>query len=163
MDEETLIIRYRNGDIAAGASLVSLNEALVRAIFSRHYKSNTAAEDDFMQEGRLGVLEACKRYNPAKASQFGYYKSIWIRKKMSLLYKKESKFLSRKRTQSEIVRHAPQPTPTQGMRHDIAFLLDYDNVSDILPKKDHAKLVHAALQFKTTKDSGIYRQIETCR
>lgn len=162
MNEELLIEKFKNGDILAAGSLVSLNEALVKAIFSRHYGSNTSAEDDFLQEGRLGVLEACKRYDPTKSKQFGYYKSIWIRKKMNRLFQKENRFKIKKKAKENELKFAAT-RPVQGVMHDVLIMLDYNNLSDILPKKDHDKLIHAAVQYKTTKDEAIYSQLNSCR
>lgn len=160
MNEEILIAQFKAGDLKAANALVSLNEGLVKTIFLRHYNSNVGAEDDFLQEGRLGVLEACRRYDPTKAKQFGFYKSLWIRKKMGKLNKKELSFTN-KRNAFALSYNNVCPA-TQGAAHDIKFILDYANVSDILPKKDHDKLVHAALQYKVTKDNGIYRQLKNC-
>lgn len=166
-DEDNLIQRYKDGDIAAANELLSLNEALVKSIFRRHYHTHVSAEDDFLQEGRLGVLEACKRYDPEKAKQFGFYKSLWIRKKMGRLNKKELSFSYRKQisefNQRNNTANLPNIVrPLQGVKHDIDFMLDYENLSDILPKKDHDRLVHAATQYKVTKDKGTYAQLNAC-
>lgn len=91
-EEGELITRYQNGDESVLGSLVSENIALVRLLAKRHYKVNSHLSADLEQEGVIGLIQAFKRYKPEYAKQFGYYKSIWVRKMMSSYVKKHSDF-----------------------------------------------------------------------
>jgi len=91
-EEAELITQYHAGDEMALSKLVEENIALVKFIAGRHYKVNASLEEDLHQEGVIGLIEAFKRFNPKFSKQFAYYKSIWIRKKMSDFVKKNSRF-----------------------------------------------------------------------
>lgn len=53
------------------------NEALVRAIV-RQYRGYHVDHDDLMQEGRIGLLQALRRYSPSHQVKFESYASWWI-------------------------------------------------------------------------------------
>lgn len=89
--ERELIEKFNDGDQRAGEKLIEQNEPLVRSIYFRHYNVPSAFEEDIMQEGRIGLVEAFRRFKREKEETFNYYKSLWIRKKMSTFIKRNKK------------------------------------------------------------------------
>jgi RNA polymerase sigma-32 factor len=79
-EEEKLLKRYKlNGDPEAGQRLVTANLRLVVKIamtFQSHWLNNL---QDLIQEGNIGLLQALKKYDPAKGVKFSYYAAYWIK------------------------------------------------------------------------------------
>lgn len=71
-------------------SVVAEYLPLVKGIAFR-YKSSGLAMDDLIQEGMLGLLEACKRFDNQFNAQFSTYASYWIKKYILLAVSKELK------------------------------------------------------------------------
>lgn len=63
---------------------------LVKGIAFR-YKNHGLAMDDLIQEGMLGLLEACHRFDSSQNVQFSTYASYWIKKYILLAISKELK------------------------------------------------------------------------
>lgn len=90
--EKDLIIRYNKGDREAGGHIVTLNEDLINKIYSAYFRDSGCPKDDLMQEGRIGLLTAVKKFNTNYESKFNAYKKIWIKKKMFDFRKKFFKY-----------------------------------------------------------------------
>ena len=56
-------------------------EPLVKVI-ARQFSKNPDDQQDLMQEGYIGLMEAAKRYDPSTGVQFESYASWWVRKYM---------------------------------------------------------------------------------
>lgn len=56
-------------------------EKIVRTI-ARQFTNNPDDQQDLMQEGYIGLMEAAKRYDPTTGVQFDSYASWWVRKYM---------------------------------------------------------------------------------
>ena len=82
-EELSLLRKFKNGDNSVLDELLSYNAKLLSKIAANHYGVNSSIYDDLLQEGRLGLIEAFRRFDEDKIKTFGFYKSIWIRKKMS--------------------------------------------------------------------------------
>ncbi|MBQ0090630.1 MAG: sigma-70 family RNA polymerase sigma factor, partial [Prevotellaceae bacterium] len=54
-------------------------EKIVRTI-ARQFTNNPDDQQDLMQEGYIGLVEAAKRYDPNTGVQFDSYASWWVRK-----------------------------------------------------------------------------------
>lgn len=71
-------------------SIVVEYKSLVHGIAAK-YKKSGLDKDDLVQEGMLGLLEACKRYEPDRNLQFSTYATYWIKKYILLAISKEHK------------------------------------------------------------------------
>jgi RNA polymerase sigma factor (sigma-70 family) len=63
---------------------------LVKGV-AHHYKNHGLALDDLIQEGMLGLLQACQRFDSSHNVQFSTYASYWIKKYILLAVSKELK------------------------------------------------------------------------
>jgi RNA polymerase sigma-32 factor len=72
-EERALALRFRtSGDTRALDRLVTSHMRLVAKIASR-YRSNTAALDDLVSEGAIGLLRAARRFDPDRGLRFLSY------------------------------------------------------------------------------------------
>jgi RNA polymerase sigma factor (sigma-70 family) len=63
---------------------------LVQSI-AAHYKNHGLSLDDLTQEGMLGLLEACQRFDAKHNTQFSTYATFWIKKYILLAISREQK------------------------------------------------------------------------
>ena len=62
-------------------NFIQQHERLVRVIVNQYHVANVDPED-LTQEGRIGLIEAAKRYDPNTGVQFESYASWWIRREV---------------------------------------------------------------------------------
>ena len=62
---------------------IQQHDRLVRVIVNQFKVANVDPED-LMQEGRIGLIEAAKRFDPNRGIQFASYASWWIRKYINM-------------------------------------------------------------------------------
>ena len=67
--------------IEVNNEFIKKNDRLVRVIV-KQFKVVGEGKKDLMQEGRIGLIEAAKRYDPNMGVQFESYASWWVRKYM---------------------------------------------------------------------------------
>ncbi len=79
--EQRLAIASRSGLEGAQSELVQRNLRLVVRI-ARTYRSATIGLDELIGEGNLGLIEAVRRFDPARKVRFASYAVWWIRKYM---------------------------------------------------------------------------------
>ena len=60
---------------------IKQHDRLVRVIVNQFKVANVDPED-LMQEGRIGLIEAAKRFDPNRGIQFASYASWWIRREI---------------------------------------------------------------------------------
>lgn len=79
-DEEIdLIHRWQqNGDEAALARLITAHGPLVRKL-AKTFRGGTASPEDLLQEGMIGLIEAAKRFDPARGHRFATFAQFWVR------------------------------------------------------------------------------------
>lgn len=85
MTNEQLCIMAQAGDTAARDMLLVNSQDFIRQIakgISSQYQDGRVSEDDLIQEGCLGLLEAIPRYRPDKGTAFHTYAGYWVRKFM---------------------------------------------------------------------------------
>ena len=73
------------GDTAARDMLLENSQDFIRKIaksISSQYQDGRVSEDDLVQEGCFGLLEAIPRYKPGKGTAFHTYAGYWVRKFM---------------------------------------------------------------------------------
>lgn len=82
---EQLCALAQTGDTAARDMLLVNIQDFIRKIakgISSQYQDNRVSEDDLVQEGCFGLLEAIPRYKPDKGTIFHTYAGYWVRKFM---------------------------------------------------------------------------------
>ncbi|MCQ2312825.1 MAG: sigma-70 family RNA polymerase sigma factor [Paludibacteraceae bacterium] len=62
-------------------NFINQHDRLVRVIVNQFKVANVDPED-LMQEGRIGLIEAAKRFDPNMGVQFASYASWWIRREV---------------------------------------------------------------------------------
>lgn len=77
--EQVLAYRVQNGDKEAFEHLVASNLSFVVKVASE-YRNLGLPLEDLLNEGNLGLIEAARRYDPAKGTKFITYAIWWIRK-----------------------------------------------------------------------------------
>lgn len=79
-EEAELVDRFKQtGDQQAAQKLISSNLRLVVKIameFQSHWLNNLL---DLIQEGNVGLMQALRKFDPAKGVKFSYYASYWIK------------------------------------------------------------------------------------
>jgi RNA polymerase sigma-32 factor len=81
LDRETereLAVRWRAGDQAAGADLVTGCLPFVMSI-AREYRRWGIPIEDIVQQGNLGLLRAASKFDPDKGCRLATYAAYWIR------------------------------------------------------------------------------------
>lgn len=82
-EEEILLARrIGTGDSLARAQLVEANMRLVINI-AKGYHCSMVPFEDLVQEGAIGLMTACERYDPNKGYRFSTYATYWIRQAIS--------------------------------------------------------------------------------
>ncbi len=77
--EQQLARRVQQGDKEAFEHLVASNLSFVVKVASE-YRNLGLPLEDLLNEGNLGLIEAARRYDPAKGTKFITYAIWWIRK-----------------------------------------------------------------------------------
>ena len=77
--EQQLARRVQDGDKEAFEHLVASNLSFVVKVASE-YRNLGLPLEDLLNEGNLGLIEAARRYDPAKGTKFITYAIWWIRK-----------------------------------------------------------------------------------
>lgn len=77
-EERELIRRAQNGDEQARRVLIEGNLRLVLYV-ARRYQSSSLTQEDLLQEGVVGLIDALERYNPSAGHSFSSYAVPWIR------------------------------------------------------------------------------------
>lgn len=81
-EERSLAFRCKNGDHDARNRLVEANMRLVVNV-ARSYHSYLIPFEDLVQEGSIGLIAACDRFDPSKGYRFSTYATHWIRQAIS--------------------------------------------------------------------------------
>lgn len=81
-EEKMLAEATRNGDEKARRRLVEANMRLVISIARRYYCPDIPL-DDLIQEGAIGLIIACERFDPSRGCRFSTYATHWIRQAIS--------------------------------------------------------------------------------
>ena len=85
MTNEQLCALAQAGDMTARDMLLVNSQDFIRKVakgISSQYQDGRVSEDDLVQEGCFGLLEAIPRYKPDKGTAFHTYAGYWVRKFM---------------------------------------------------------------------------------
>lgn len=85
MTNEELCVMAQAGDTAARDMLLMNSQDFIRKVaksISVQYQDGRVGEDDLVQEGCFGLLEAIPRYKPDMGTAFHTYAGYWVRKFM---------------------------------------------------------------------------------
>lgn len=104
MTNEELIVLYQQGDKRALDELLEKNDKLIYKVASKFYSEKTSSIefDDLLQEGRIGFILACSKYDIEyiKRTKFITYAFYWI-------YQKIHRFITTYNTNDEISLNTP--------------------------------------------------------
>jgi RNA polymerase primary sigma factor len=92
-EERELIIKAKNGDKAAFERVIVSNQKLVIKEALKYYFK----EDNFLDlvnEGNKGLIEALKRFDPARENRFYTYAMWWVRSEIRRYLSKNQKLIS---------------------------------------------------------------------
>lgn len=122
MTNEELVLEYQLGNAHAMDKLVEQNEKIIRKLVSKFYTDKTSAidEEDLFQEGCMGLMQACKKYdfnNPNK-TKFINYAVYWI-------YKKIYSFIQKQQTNEEVSLNKKNDNDGQEMGDTLIDQEDY--------------------------------------
>ena len=81
-EEVALFKKAKGGCDESRKEIISANLRLAVKIASTFYKADNISFFDMVQEGNLGLLEACERFDVSKNFKFSTYATFWIRKKI---------------------------------------------------------------------------------
>lgn len=81
-EEVRLAERVKQGDPCAKTRLVEANMRLVINIV-KNYHSTLVPFEDLVQEGAIGLMTACERFDPSKGYRFSTYATHWIKQAIS--------------------------------------------------------------------------------
>ena len=81
-EEQQLASRARSGDPLAKNQLVEANMRLVMNL-AKQYHSSLVPFEDLVQEGAIGLITACERYDPSRGFRFSTYATHWVRQAIS--------------------------------------------------------------------------------
>lgn len=76
--ERELAVRYREGDLRAGARLVEACLPFVVTI-ALDYRRWGVPLEDIVQQGSLGLLRAAAKFDPARECRLATYAAYWVR------------------------------------------------------------------------------------
>lgn len=84
MTNEELVKEYQSGNKEVLQDIINNNEKMIRKLVSKFYTSkiNSLDEEDLFQEGCIGLMKACEKYNIDKESSIKFinYAVYWIYK-----------------------------------------------------------------------------------
>ncbi|XZK29981.1 sigma-70 family RNA polymerase sigma factor [Clostridium perfringens] len=104
MTNEELVVLYQQGDKRALDELLENNDGLIYKVASKFYSDKTSSIefDDLLQEGRIGFILACSKYDIEyiKKTKFITYAFYWI-------YQKIHRFITTHNTNEEISLNTP--------------------------------------------------------
>lgn len=86
-NDEELIAMIRRGSALAFNALVRRYSKTVSAV-SRNYFSDALTDDDWFQEGMLGLLYAVHSFDESMSASFSTYASVCIRNRLNSVWKK---------------------------------------------------------------------------
>jgi RNA polymerase primary sigma factor len=82
-EERSLAFRNLSGDLQARERIIRANLRLVVSI-AQHFNGRGLSLQDLIEEGNLGLLQAVKRFDPARNTRFSTYASYWIKQSIRL-------------------------------------------------------------------------------
>lgn len=104
MTNEELVVLYQQGDKTALDELLENNDKLIYKVAIKFYSDKTSSIefDDLLQEGRIGFILACSKYDIEyiKKTKFITYAFYWI-------YQKIHRFITTYNTNEEISLNTP--------------------------------------------------------
>lgn len=115
------------------------------------YRNSGLDKEDLVQEGMLGLLEACKRFDASRNLQFSTYATYWIKKYILLAISREHKHSLN--VSSEQLHELPDtnaaPPQTKIEQADISFK---QIVTQDIPDLENRILTLSYKQNKTIKE-----------
>ncbi len=140
------------------------NEKIVRTI-AQQFSNNPDDQQDLMQEGYLGLMEAAKRYDPSTKVTFESYASWWVRKYMREYIIRYGQTVSLPFTNKDIFDHIIEDVDAVLYEEDgdeITFADCIADDTDADTEWEHQQQLNRlynAIQGLPVREQGIIRQI----
>lgn len=91
-EEVDLAKRARRGDSRARSLLIESNLRLVGMV-ARHYATSLLPFEDCVQEGTIGLITACERFDPNLGNRLSTYAVPWIKQAISRAIDERSRMI----------------------------------------------------------------------
>ena len=81
LTNEALVKEFQEGNETAFNALLTKNEGLIYFVFKKVYKlgANKYSEEDVIQEIKIGMLKAARKFDLNKKVKFVTYAMFWMR------------------------------------------------------------------------------------
>ncbi len=89
LSDDELALLAKNGDEAAFDTLAFRYLGVINAV-SRRFSAEGYEQKDFVQEGLLGLMYACKSYNPDASASFKTYMSVVVERRLISIIRRSS-------------------------------------------------------------------------
>lgn len=122
MTNEELVREYQSGNYEVMDSIIRQNEKMVRKLVSKFYtiKINAIDEEDLFQEGCIGLMKACEKYdlNNESTAKFINYAIYWI-------YEGIYRYIQKNKTNEEISLNAKSESGEEEVADKMIDIGDY--------------------------------------
>lgn len=82
MEDEELVLRYKEGELEVFEVLLERYSERIQYLARKYYSSKGLTQNDFYQEGAIGLFYAIKKFDPERNVAFFYFASMHIRSQM---------------------------------------------------------------------------------
>lgn len=136
---------------------------IVRTI-AQQFTNNPNDQQDLMQEGYIGLIEAAKRYDPSTGVQFESYASWWVRKYMREWIIRYGQTVSLPFTNKDIFDHIIEDVDAVLYEEDgdaITFadcIADDADTDEEQAQQQQLNRLHEAIQGLPVREQEIIRQ-----
>lgn len=139
------------------------NMWIVRTVVKQYGKTNY--QQDLMQEGYMGLMEAAKRYDPSTGIAFKSYASWWVRKYIREYIIRYGQTVSLPFTNKDIFDHITEDVDAVLYEEDddaITFadcIADDRDIDAELERQQKMNRLHKAIERLPVREQTIIRQI----
>ncbi len=155
-EEKVLIDLIKTGDIEARNKLVMKYYPLVVKL-TRYYRNKGFNRDDLIQEGVIGLIRACKKFDYNKGVKFTTYACYWIRQSIQMYVLKNSNIVKVPvRKSLEVARIKKSMNQENGFSDcDKQTLMDLDCSEHIIPKLYQLALGTLSLEYLNKQGTAL--------
>ena len=131
-EERALLIKAKQGDIAARNKLVMANQRFVIKI-AKQYANRGIPFEDLISEGNIGLIHAVEKFDLSKDCHFLTYAVWWIRQAIKLTFSQKSRLIrlpAHKSDQACKIERAYEQIHSEGKVPTVARIADKVGIKD---------------------------------